>query len=264
MRQAVRQIGFSLPECRVIGRKFLGQLDFCLSLSDNKSGYQFWLRDRPRESHPASSEEEIVAAIQEVLDHAQGWISQPDLISRLEAKGIVFPKEPNYHSILRWSQSLPQAIGRKDGSLCDIARADLTHAAREVLAESTFPISAGKIWMEVRAKEDLAPHPCHDLHVRYWLERIPDLVTSPMGGYTLEGKNTQPLRIAILTVLKAAEKPLRSSEVWKRVQELGYVTTAKDPIQNVASALVAQPRAKSTPDGYVLLPARPRQGGASD
>jgi hypothetical protein len=58
---------------------------------------------------------------------------------------------------------------------------------------------------------------------------------------------------AIEAVLRDAGEPLHINEIWRRVQERGFTTTAKDPLRAIASVLVRHPNAIRThPNTYAL------------
>jgi hypothetical protein len=58
---------------------------------------------------------------------------------------------------------------------------------------------------------------------------------------------------AIEAVLTEAGQPLHINEIWRRVQERGFQTAAKDPLRAIASVLVRHPAAARTqPNTYAL------------
>ncbi len=58
---------------------------------------------------------------------------------------------------------------------------------------------------------------------------------------------------AIEAVLTEAREPLHINEIWRRVQERGFQTEAKDPLRAIASVLVRHPAATRTePSTYAL------------
>jgi hypothetical protein len=59
---------------------------------------------------------------------------------------------------------------------------------------------------------------------------------------------------AVAAVLRDASEPLHIKDIWKRVQERGFTTTAKDPLRAIASVLVRHPDAvRTAPNTYALL-----------
>lgn len=79
-----------------------------------------------------------------------------------------------------------------------------------------------------------------------------------------EGSEPQPKRresrpageswnAAIEAVLAEAAQPLHINEIWHRVQQRGFQTTAKDPLRAIASILVRHPVAfRTQPNTYAL------------
>lgn len=60
---------------------------------------------------------------------------------------------------------------------------------------------------------------------------------------------------AVEAVLTEASEPLHITEIWDRVQQRGFTTTAKDPLRAIASILVRHPGAhRTSPNTYTLAP----------
>jgi HB1/ASXL restriction endonuclease-like protein with HTH domain len=65
--------------------------------------------------------------------------------------------------------------------------------------------------------------------------------------------NGESWNAAIEAVLTEAAQPLHINEIWRRVQERDFQTTAKDPLRAIASVLVRHPVAVRTqPNTYAL------------
>lgn len=59
---------------------------------------------------------------------------------------------------------------------------------------------------------------------------------------------------AVQAVLADAAEPLHITEIWRRVQQRGFTTTAKDPMRAIASVLVRHPgTVRTRPNTYSLM-----------
>jgi hypothetical protein len=82
-------------------------------------------------------------------------------------------------------------------------------------------------------------------------KRVPRVVRAA-GGVRAGGESWNS---AIEAVLQDAGEPLHITEIWRRVQQRDFHTTAKDPLRAIASVLVRHPDAvRTAPNTFTIAP----------
>jgi hypothetical protein len=90
---------------------------------------------------------------------------------------------------------------------------------------------------------------------------LPAPTTRPQRRGPIAKPDGQSWNGTVEAVLADAGEPLHINEIWRRMQQRGFQTTAKDPLRAIASVLVRHPEAiRTQPNTYGLANGdRPQQ-----